>query len=192
MFQDNKAARATHLKEELADLNFGNFSSIDSYCNHIKSFGDRLADVDAPLSNSRLVLKLTAALPEAYAEMVDIIQNQEPLPSFESCRSRLKLAERTIKNRLAKEANSGAPTALVASSGNTTSDLSSASSSRPPLRSNKQKKGNKAFGRKPTNGHTAHPQSQAPFNWQHSPWASWASWLSQWSTPPPCPYPSAS
>jgi len=85
MFQDNKASRATHLEEKLADLNFDNFLSIDSYCNHIKSLADQLANVDAPLTNSRLVLKLTAGLPEAYAGMVDIIQNQEPLPSFTSC-----------------------------------------------------------------------------------------------------------
>lgn len=79
MFQDNKASRATHLEEELAGLDFENFSSIDSYCNHIKSLADRLADVGSPLSDSRLVLKLTAGLPEAYAGTVDYIQNQEPL-----------------------------------------------------------------------------------------------------------------
>ena len=52
MFQDNKASRATHLEEELSDLNFENFSSIDAYCNHIKSLADRLANVDAPIPNS--------------------------------------------------------------------------------------------------------------------------------------------
>ncbi|KAE8702546.1 protein YLS7-like [Hibiscus syriacus] len=66
MFHDNKASRATHLEEELPDIDFGNFSSIDSYCNHIKSLVDRLADVDAHLSNNKLVLKLTVGLPEAY------------------------------------------------------------------------------------------------------------------------------
>ena len=30
LFQDNKASRATHLEEELVDLDFENFSSIDS------------------------------------------------------------------------------------------------------------------------------------------------------------------
>lgn len=107
MFQDNKVSRATHLEYELVALNFENFSSIVHYCNHIKSLVDRLADVDAPLSNSRLVLKLTGGLPQAYTTIVDFIQNQEPLPSFESCCSRLKLDERTIKNRLAKEGGLG-------------------------------------------------------------------------------------
>ena len=103
MFQDNKVARASHLEQELADLDFENFTSIEDYCNHIKSLADRLTDVDAPIPNTRLILKMTAGLPEAYARTVDFIQNKEPLPTFKSCRSRLKLAERTIKNRLAKE-----------------------------------------------------------------------------------------
>ncbi|XP_039012987.1 uncharacterized protein LOC120142342 [Hibiscus syriacus] len=106
MFQENKASRASQLEQELTDLNFENFSSIDGYCNHIKSLANRLADVDAPIPNSRLILKLTAGLPKVYARIMDFIQNQEPLPSFESFRSHLKLAERTIKNRLAKEGGS--------------------------------------------------------------------------------------
>ena len=107
MFQDNKASRAAHLEDELTDHTFENFSSIDTYSTHIKSLADRLAEVDAPIPNSRLVLKLTGGLPEAYSGTVDFIQNQEPLPSFEICRSRLKLAELTIKNQLAIEGGAG-------------------------------------------------------------------------------------
>uniref|UniRef100_A0A803LN21 Uncharacterized protein n=1 Tax=Chenopodium quinoa TaxID=63459 RepID=A0A803LN21_CHEQI len=92
MFQDNKAARASHLEQELVDLDFENFTSIDDYCNHIKSLSDRLADVDAPIPDTRLTLKLTAGLPEAYAGTVDFIQNQEPLPSFESCRLSIEIS----------------------------------------------------------------------------------------------------
>lgn len=62
MFQDNKASRATHLEEELASVDFVNFSSIDAYCNHSKSLVDRLTYVDAPVTNSRLVSKLTGGL----------------------------------------------------------------------------------------------------------------------------------
>lgn len=192
MFQDNKASRATHIEEELAELDFNNFTSIDRYCTHIKSLADRLADVDAPLSNSRLVLKLTAGLPEAYAGTVDIIQNQEPLPSFESCRSHLKLAERTIKNRLAKEVNSGRPAALVAASNNTTASDSGAISSRPSSRGNKQKKGGKVSGKKSPNGNVPQNQPPGPFPWPNSPWTGWAPWFPNWSTPPPCPYPASS
>uniref|UniRef100_A0A803MDU1 Retrotransposon Copia-like N-terminal domain-containing protein n=1 Tax=Chenopodium quinoa TaxID=63459 RepID=A0A803MDU1_CHEQI len=108
MFQDNKASRASHLEQELADLDFENFSSIDGY----------------------------SSLPEAYAGTLDFIQNQEPLSSFESCRSRLKLAERTIKNRLAEEGGSSKrpATALVSTTGGNQPSESSASRTNATLR----------------------------------------------------------
>ncbi|XP_073032584.1 uncharacterized protein [Primulina eburnea] len=117
IFRDNKGSRATHLEEELAAVDFANFSSIDAYCNHVKSLADRLADVDANVTNSRLVLKLTGGLPEAYSGVVDYIQNQDPLPTFENCRSRIKLRERTIKSAAAKEG--GGATSLLATANGT-------------------------------------------------------------------------
>ncbi|XP_055826234.1 uncharacterized protein LOC129894563 [Solanum dulcamara] len=69
----------------------------------LKCNDTRLADVDAPVTNSHLVLRLTGSLPEVYSCTVDFIQNQEPLPPFESCHSKLKMAERTIKARQARE-----------------------------------------------------------------------------------------
>uniref|UniRef100_A0A803MQC8 Uncharacterized protein n=1 Tax=Chenopodium quinoa TaxID=63459 RepID=A0A803MQC8_CHEQI len=191
MFQDNKASRATHLEEELVDLVFENFSSIDAYCNHIKSLADRLADVDAPLSDNRLVLKLTAGLPEAYAGTVDIIQNQESLPSFESCRSCLKLAERTIKNRLAKEGGpSNRNQALVTST--VASNSASSSSNHSASKGGKQKKffaKCSGKGRNPNSSLGDQQQTHlngphVPYNWPQSPWA-YAPWA------PPCPYPAS-
>ncbi|XP_021714715.1 uncharacterized protein LOC110682695 [Chenopodium quinoa] len=160
MFQDNKASRASHLEQELADLDFGNFSNIDGYCNHVKSLADRLADVDAPIPDTRLILKLTAVLPEAYAGTVDFIQNQEPFPSFESCRSRLKLVERTIKNRLAKEngSTSRQPTTLLSSTGGHQQHDASVNTSRPSNRSNKPKKSvSKASGKGRLSGSAQQP-----------------------------------
>uniref|UniRef100_A0A803MGI4 Reverse transcriptase Ty1/copia-type domain-containing protein n=1 Tax=Chenopodium quinoa TaxID=63459 RepID=A0A803MGI4_CHEQI len=82
---------------------------------------------------------MTAGLPEAYAGTVDFIQNQEPLPTFESCRSRLKLADRTIKNRLAKEsdATSRPTTALLSTTGS--SHQTESSASRPSSKNSKHK-----------------------------------------------------
>uniref|UniRef100_A0A803M8N7 Uncharacterized protein n=1 Tax=Chenopodium quinoa TaxID=63459 RepID=A0A803M8N7_CHEQI len=161
MFQDNKAARASHLEQEHADLDFENFTSIDDYCNHIKSLADRLADVDAPIPDTRLILKMTSGLPEAYAGTVDFIQNQEPLPSFESCRSRLKLAERTIKNRLAKEggATSRQQAALISSTGSQNQADTSGNSSRGNTRNKQQKKSNSKTSNKGRTNGPAHQQS---------------------------------
>lgn len=55
LFQYNKASRATHLKEDLTNATFEDFNSIDTYCNYLRYLAHRLADVDAPTTNSRLV-----------------------------------------------------------------------------------------------------------------------------------------
>lgn len=75
IFRDNKGSRATHLEEDLVALNFDQFSSIDAYCNHVKSLADQLANVDAQVPNSRLVLKLIGGLPDSYSGVVDYIHN---------------------------------------------------------------------------------------------------------------------
>ncbi|XP_021766317.1 uncharacterized protein LOC110730802 [Chenopodium quinoa] len=190
MFQDNKASRASHLEQELADLDFETFTSIDGYCNHIKSLADRLADVDAPIPDTRLILKMTAGLPEAYAGTVDFIQNQEPLPTFESCRSRLKLADRTIKNRLAKEsdATSRPTTALLSTTGS--SHQTESSASRPSSKNSKHKpRISKNSNNKARNsGGPAHNSGSA--NAKQWP-PSWTPWTGQWPRPP-CPYPASS
>lgn len=98
IFQENKGSRETHLEEELADVSHDNVSNVDAYCNHVKSLADRFADVDAPVLNSQLLLKLIGGLTDAYSGTVDYIQNQYPLPSFEKARSRIKLKETNIQN----------------------------------------------------------------------------------------------
>uniref|UniRef100_A0A803MJL6 Uncharacterized protein n=1 Tax=Chenopodium quinoa TaxID=63459 RepID=A0A803MJL6_CHEQI len=164
MFQYNKASRATHLEEELAVLDFEKSSFIDGYCDHIKSLADRLLDVDAPILDSKLVLKLTAGLPEAYAG----------------------------RNRLAKEGRSGNrnQAALVTSTG-TDINFVSSSSSRSSSKGGKSKKSNssKGYGKSRNNsGQQAQQPSGfglVPFNWKQS-LAAWAPWLAQWLNLPPC------
>lgn len=136
LFQDNKASRATLLEEDFTGAIFEEHHTIDTYCNYLQSLADQLADVDAPVSNGRLVLRLTGSLPEAYSGTVDFIQNQEPLPSFESCRSQLKMAEHTIKARVARESGTRGGTAMVAATSNDSNDSSSA-----PKRNNSNNKG---------------------------------------------------
>ena len=201
IFHDNKGSRATHLEEELADVRLENFPNAEAYCNHVKSLADRLADVEAPVSDSRLVLRLIGGLPEAYAGTVDYVQNQDPLPSFESVRSRIKLAERTIKHRASKDSSSSA---LLISNGSpafTDHALSPHSSSsnnsgryttnQKNKKKNQGKNGNQnrnsnrgGSGGDQASSWTARPLAQqAPWQQFGWPWQQWA--------PPPCPYPAA-
>lgn len=194
MFQDNKASRATHLEEDFTNADFEVYKSIDLYCNYLQSLADRLADVNALVSNNRLVLRLTGSLPEAFSGTVDFIQNQEPLPSFESCRSRLKMAERTINARTAREAGGSGlrgGAAMVAAS----SDDASSAPKRP--NNNKGRNTNKKKGKPGQQGGSPVGQpgqtySQQPSQQPRPPqWSTWQPGWGGWAIPP-CPFPSYS
>ncbi|RZB71149.1 hypothetical protein D0Y65_035891 [Glycine soja] len=110
-------------------------------------------------------------------------------------------AQRTIKNRLAKEGNSDnrSQAALLTSTdshhGTDNNTSASSASSHQNSKGNKQKKSNSKVSGKSlnSNGKVALQQSELmPFNWQQQPWAAWAPWLAQWPNPPPCPYPASS
>ncbi|XP_062112912.1 uncharacterized protein LOC133824067 [Humulus lupulus] len=150
LFRDNKGSRATQLEEELSSVSLANFTSIDAYCNHVKSLADRLSDVDAPVTNARLILKLTGGLPESYSGVVDYIHNQEPPPAFESCRSRLKLCEMAIKNAAAKE-NGGAAALVATTNGEQSHNNSNSSHGRASHNRDKNKKKNYRGGNEQNN-----------------------------------------
>ncbi|XP_057530006.1 uncharacterized protein LOC130808564 [Amaranthus tricolor] len=204
LFQDNKASRATHLEEDFTNALFEEHNSIDNYCNYLQSIADKLADVDAPVTNGRLVLRLTSSLPDAYSGTVDFIQNQEPLPSFESCRSRLKMAERTIKARNARE--NGGFGGRTSTSALLASDSSNAANSSSSTKRNNNYKGK---GYKKNNGRRkaqnssggpgpsqqppqqGGPQSQQPRQQGPTQWPQWNPTWGGW-TIPPCPMPAYS
>ncbi|XP_055826492.1 protein DELAY OF GERMINATION 1-like [Solanum dulcamara] len=153
-FQDNKASRATHLEEDFTNAVFKGFTSIDSYCNYLQSLADRLADVDAPVTNNGTM---------------DFIQNQESLPPFESCRSRLKMAERTIKARQARENGvsvSRADSAVMVFVPSASSNDSSASNKR--NNNNKNRNNSKSNGKKKAAQQSSSgPSVSRPLHQQH-------------------------
>ncbi|XP_074359608.1 uncharacterized protein LOC141699659 [Apium graveolens] len=197
LFQDNKASRATHLEEEFTNSVFENFTSMDNYCNHLQSLADILADVDAPVNNGRLVLRHIGSLPEAYSGTVDFIQNQEPLPSFESCRSRLKMVERTVKARHVRETGGSGSKSCEAAMVVADSSVSSDSSARNKRNNNNKGKNVKNGGMTKAQQHfngvgpgkTPYQHQQYQSRQQSVPqqWPGWGGW-----TIPPCPFPAYS
>uniref|UniRef100_A0A803PIF0 Uncharacterized protein n=1 Tax=Cannabis sativa TaxID=3483 RepID=A0A803PIF0_CANSA len=59
LFQDNKASRANLLEEDVTTVVFKEHHTINNYYNYLQSLVDWLADVDAPVSNGQLMLRLT-------------------------------------------------------------------------------------------------------------------------------------
>ncbi|XP_021749921.1 uncharacterized protein LOC110715642 [Chenopodium quinoa] len=94
IFQDNKTTRAVYLETQFNSLHLSNFLDISSYCRELKSIKDQLANVDQPVSEQKLVIRLVSGLVGTdFDTMAAMIQQKDPLPSFETARSRLMLEE---------------------------------------------------------------------------------------------------
>ncbi|KAL2892918.1 Methylthioribulose-1-phosphate dehydratase [Bienertia sinuspersici] len=90
LFQDNKHTRPLHLS---------NFPDVSSYCQRLKSLKDQLANVDHDISKHKLVLCLVAGLVNTdYDTIAAMIAQTNPLFTFETVRSKLKLEETQRNN----------------------------------------------------------------------------------------------
>ncbi|XP_021729397.1 uncharacterized protein LOC110696419 [Chenopodium quinoa] len=68
------------------------------YCQRLKSISDQLANVDQPVSDQKLVLRLVAGLTKIdFDTVATMIAQSDPLPSFNNARSRF-LLEDTRRN----------------------------------------------------------------------------------------------
>ena len=106
------------------------FPTGKAYCKRLKLLADQLANVDALVSNTRFFLKMIAGLTDAYVDFVTYIQQHDPLPPFETAKSRLQLKESTILLRATRESgSSSSTTSLVANSQNFDDDMNRQNSS---------------------------------------------------------------
>ncbi|KAJ0594581.1 putative RNA-directed DNA polymerase [Helianthus annuus] len=66
IFLSNKKARAAALETKFCNLTLGACASDEEYCQRLTDLANQLADVDQPVTESRLVLQLVRGLPEEY------------------------------------------------------------------------------------------------------------------------------
>ncbi|VFQ84459.1 unnamed protein product [Cuscuta campestris] len=64
------------------------------YCQTLRNISDWLDDVDAPVSESQLVLQMLRGLPEDLQAQTSFLQFQQSLPNFLQTRSALLLLDR--------------------------------------------------------------------------------------------------
>lgn len=94
IFQDYKHTRAVYLENQFNTLHLSNFADINAYCQQLKSIRDQLANVDQVVSDQKMFLRLVAGLVNTDFDTVALmIQQTDPIPTFESARSRLLLEE---------------------------------------------------------------------------------------------------
>lgn len=93
IFIDSKHSRALYLENKFSNVKLDSFSNMSAYCQELKTLSDQLSNVDAPVSNDRLVLQLIARLGEKYENIATHLQQSTPLPDFYTVRSKLILEE---------------------------------------------------------------------------------------------------
>ncbi|PNX86645.1 hypothetical protein L195_g042726 [Trifolium pratense] len=209
MFHDNKHSRAVQLENQFSNTHLEDFASTTAYCNRLKTLSDQLFNVDSPVSNTRLVLKMVSGLTDAYAGFVTYIQQHDPLPNFPEAKSRLELEETTMLQRAARESgNSSIPAALITKTQSQDKAITAETEARNRGGRNGGYRGKKPHrggrnsggrggrissspfsgggGREPFYGGGG--RSQNPWQWNQSwnPWQHFAPWNF-----PPCPYPTS-
>ncbi|XP_076913190.1 uncharacterized protein LOC143571727 [Bidens hawaiensis] len=113
LFQDNKSSRAIYLTQKLNNTRLDNFENIVAYCQEVKVICDQLANVEAPLTDEKMVQQLVTGLNEQYEGIAMLISNLQPLPSFHEARSKL-MREYDRKTNMTLHASQTVGTALHA------------------------------------------------------------------------------
>ncbi|XP_062103901.1 uncharacterized protein LOC133815022 [Humulus lupulus] len=203
LFQDNKHARALYLENQFTQVHMDAFPNVSAFCQELKIIADQLTNVDAPVSNQRLVLQLIVGLNENYDGVATILQQTSPLPPFYEARSRLILEE-TRKAKQAATAAKAVDNALLTNDDPKSSNCDSGNAE------NRHKNGPKRVSNRNNNrgkndggrgcgcggsnyeGGGNNPQQRCGHQQSHSlttypPWENWMPWAA-----PPCPYPTSS
>jgi hypothetical protein len=74
MFHDNKHSHVVQLKNQFNNTNMEDFPSTKAYSTCLKTLSDQLANVDSPVTNTRLVLMMIYGLIVEYVGFVTYIQ----------------------------------------------------------------------------------------------------------------------
>ncbi|XP_026400322.1 uncharacterized protein LOC113296213 [Papaver somniferum] len=178
LFQDSKGNRAVTLERKFFNLKFIDCTSIDDYCDKLKSLSDRLLDLDFPMDDKRLVIQLFNDLPEEYNTVASFIQ--QSMPTFDAARSQL----RTEEIRRSQQQSQSAPTALAAAAPPT--DRSNQRSQRG---GNARRGGHRSSA--PATEPPLLPTPPPPYQLYGAPHPTYNIHCPpQWAVPP-CPYPTA-
>ncbi|KAJ0435455.1 hypothetical protein HanIR_Chr17g0893471 [Helianthus annuus] len=78
IFINNKHARAATLENKFTNTTLSSCASFDDYCLTLKSLAEQLADVDQPVTDSRLVIQMVRGLPIEFDTIGAIIHQSKP------------------------------------------------------------------------------------------------------------------
>lgn len=107
IFQDNTHTSVVDLENQFNSLQLSNFADITAYCQQSTNLRDQLANVDQDVPEQKFVLRLVMGLVNTDFDTIALmIQQIDPLPSFETARSRLLLQESRKANDYSSSSSS--------------------------------------------------------------------------------------
>ncbi|XP_076939284.1 uncharacterized protein LOC143607891 [Bidens hawaiensis] len=109
LFQDNKSSRSLYLQTKLTNTRLENFKDVAAYCQEVKILAYQLYNVDVPLSQTQLVLKVLGGLAEQYQTIATVIRSATPLLDFNATRSWLCQEEIEINSQALRAAQTAGP-----------------------------------------------------------------------------------
>ncbi|KAI3782522.1 hypothetical protein L2E82_12572 [Cichorium intybus] len=192
IFLDNRTTRAVYLEEKFNSTRLSAFSNVTDYCARLKNLADQLENVGNPVSETKMVLQLVSGLTKGeYDTIATIVQQTDPLPSFNKAKSSL-LLEEVRRNK----PDSSIPQALVTQRADQApSDVPSLVPHNSGHHGRGQSRGNQRGGGRWSRGGQRGGRGRGRGNGrsssQHTSWQ-WPGWFPPypWSTPP-YPYPTA-
>ncbi|XP_021768523.1 uncharacterized protein LOC110732829 [Chenopodium quinoa] len=100
LFHDNKHTRAVYLEQQFAHIKLEYYANMSDCCKQIKLLADQLANVDCPISDRKMVMKLIVGLTKGeYDTVATIVSQSEPTPRFNKARSMFLLEETRQKKQ---------------------------------------------------------------------------------------------
>ncbi|KAJ0775601.1 putative RNA-directed DNA polymerase [Helianthus annuus] len=185
IFLSNKKARAAALETKFCNLTLTACSSVDDYCQQLSDLASQLADVDQPVTESRLVLQLVRGLPAEYNTTASLINQQ----GVDWDQAIVMLNDEVIRIEAQKGASH---TVLAATTAPTSTNQHSSNSNQPSEASYSSTNRRGSRGR----GGASNRRGRGRGRSQQSPWSAYPGQPQQpsfpawaWWTPPPCPYP---
>lgn len=118
-FRDNKEAQSIQYDNKLRTLTIGDMD-VTAYTHKLKMLSDLLANVDSPVTDRVLMMHMLNGLSEKFDNITNVIQHQQPFPTFNKARSMLLMEEKRLSKHVKpapqEGTNSSSPNILYANS----------------------------------------------------------------------------
>jgi hypothetical protein len=94
---ENTEGREIYLDKEFQNTVQVNLDVV-AYCRKVKSIANQLSDIDAPVTDKKLTLRLIAGLDHRFKVQQELLECMKPFPTFMQAQSRLQLTEKKLKS----------------------------------------------------------------------------------------------